>query len=303
MGAEGNLLSPNLLNLIVNPKKETILIKFALIGDGAIAKYHKEAIKHVGGELLYIVDPKYKQKTHSDFGGEILPNLRFPNYVDYAVIASPSYLHYQQIKEILKSGHILRGIICEKPAFLPWESPIDDDRINIVLQLRYLPNLPEKADLISVRFVRDKAYFKSWKGDARKTGGLFYNLFLHGIDLAMQLGADFEGLVSKYGHQERWIMFNPETPRGFRFYSDPTDIGADNYSCGKQWGDDSDTVDILNINTQAYYNHLYEAILEGKGIKPSDIFYLNWILQRNSEIFGYGRNGIGKIITIKNELI
>ena len=266
------------------------MIKFALIGDGAIAKYHKEAIEHVGGELLYIVDPKYKQKTHPDFWGEILPNLHFPNYVDYAIICSPSYLHYSQIKEILKSGHILRGVICEKPAFLPWESPIDDDRINIVLQLRYLPNLPEKADLVSVRFVRDEAYFKSWKGDARKTGGLFYNLFLHGIDLAMQLGADFEGVVAEHGEQERWIgikqypVFHPL-------------LGYTNTV------NDKDKIDILNIDTQACYNRMYEAILEGKGIKPSDLFYLNWVLQRNSEIFGYGRDGIGKTIIIKNELM
>ena len=270
------------------------MIKFALIGDGAIAKYHKEAIKHVGGELLYIVDPKYSQdKSLSfdiNFRGEILPNLHFPNYVDYAIICSPSHFHYQQIKEILKSGHILRGIICEKPAFLPWETPIDDDRINIVLQLRYLPNLPKKADLVSVRFVRDEAYFKSWKGDARKTGGLFYNLFLHGIDLAMRLGADFEGIVAEHGEQERWVGAK---------WSWPEEIWSDN-DC---FIDDKDKIDILNINTQACYNRMYEAILEGKGIKPSDIFYLNWILQRNSEIFGYGRDGIGKTITIKNELM
>lgn len=270
------------------------MIKFALIGDGAIAKYHKEAIKHVGGDLLYIVDPKYKQKTHPDFWGEILPNLHFPNYVDYAIICSPSYLHYQQIKEILKSGHILRGVICEKPAFLPWEIPIDNDKINIVLQLRYLPNLPEKADLVSVRFVRDEAYLKSWKGDARKTGGLFYNLFLHGIDLAMQLGADFEGKVSTAGEQERWIGTNYSE---WHFWSNGTKYGYHENI------DDKNKIDILNIDAQSCYNRMYEAILEGKGIKPSDLFYLNWMLQRNSEIFGYGRNGIGKTITIKNELM
>ena len=265
------------------------MIKFALIGDGAIAKYHKEAIKHVGGELLYIVDPKYKQKTHPDFWGEILPDLHFPNYVDYAIICSPSYLHYSQIKKILESGHILRGIICEKPAFLPWEPAIDSNRLNIVLQLRYLPNLPEKADLVSVRFVRDESYFKSWKGDARKTGGLFYNLFLHGVDLAMQLGADFEGIVARHGEQERWIGVKWDSSI-YREY-------------GNQYIKDENKIDILNIDTQACYNRLYEAILEDKGIRPSDLFYLQWVLQRNSEIFGYGRDGIGKTITIKNELM
>lgn len=260
------------------------MIKFALIGDGAIAKYHKEAIRHVGGEIKYIFDPKYNTPPSN-----ILRTIHFLNYVDYAVICSPSYLHYSQIQEILKSGHILRGIICEKPAFLPWEPPIIDDRINIVLQLRYLPNLPEKADLVSVRFVRDEAYFKSWKGDARKTGGLFYNLFIHGIDLAIQLNANFEGKVASEGKQERWICTK---------YS--LTVGRDG---NIKFVDDKNKTDILNIDTQACYNRMYEAILDGKGIKPEELFYLNWTLRRNSEIFGYGRDGIGKTITIKNELM
>jgi len=88
-----------------------------------------------------------------------------------------------------------------------------DEKINIVLQLRYLPNLPEKADLVSVRFVRDEAYFKSWKGDARNTGGLFYNLFIHYIDLAIMLGADFQGVVAEHGEQERFIGAKMVIPR------------------------------------------------------------------------------------------
>lgn len=253
------------------------MIKFALIGDGAIAKYHRKAIKHVGGEIVYIFDPK-------DNSTWIFPQLHFPNYVDYAVICSPTNFHRTQIKELLHLKQVTKGIICEKPAFLPWEPPIDNDFINIVLQLRYLPTLPEKADLVSVRFVRDEAYFKSWKGDARNTGGLFYNLFIHYIDLAIKFGADFEGIVDVRGEQERWI--------GMKW---------DGSSCHEL--KDENKTDILNINTQSCYNKMYEAILEGKGIKPSDIFYLNWILSRNSEIFGYGRNGIGKTITIKNELM
>ena len=268
------------------------MLKFALIGDGAIAKYHKKAIKHVGGDLQYIIDPKYtpeykKTKPFSDTGAEILPNIHFPHYIDYAVICSPTQFHRPQIQEILKTGHILRGIICEKPAFLPWEPIIENDMINIVLQLRYLPNLPEKADLVSVRFVRDEAYFKSWKGDARNTGGLFYNLFIHYIDLAIRLDANFEGIVSEHGLQERFIKSNICSPKEIDPY----------HRCHET------RIDILNIDIQACYNKLYEDIIEGKGIKPKDLFYLNWILNRNSEIFGYGRDGIGKIITIKNELM
>lgn len=287
-------------------------MKFALIGDGAIAKYHKEAIKHIGGELLEqnIIDPKYAPTeylkknpgnllfsriegyaTLKDFlfekDKQLLWQEMIPRF-DYVVICSPSYMHYQQIKAILKFNQAPK-IICEKPAFLPWEPIIDDNRINIILQLRYLSNLPKKADFVSVRFVRDEAYFKSWKGDPKKTGGLFYNLFIHYIDLADRLGADFEGIVVKDGKQEKYIG----TRWSIEIY--PTI----NYKYIK----DIDKIDLLNIDMQSCYNRLYEDILNGKGIKPSNIFYLNWILQRNSEIFGYGKNGLGKAIIIKNELI
>jgi len=263
-------------------------LKFALIGDGVVAKYHRKAIEHVGGEIVYIFDPKYNNVL-SDFS----PSPYLPAPVDYVVICSPSFLHRSQIKIVLETGCILKGIICEKPAFLPWEPIIDDNRINIVLQLRYLPNLPEKADLVSVRFVRDEAYFKSWKGDARNTGGLFYNLFIHAIDLAIRLGADFKGIVAEHGEQEKWIGTKWTTIQYTSLSS----------ATGYKQIDDENKIDILNIDTQACYNKLYDEVLAGNGIKPSDIFYLNWILQRNSEILGYGRDGLNKTITIKNELM
>lgn len=259
--------------------------KFILIGDGRVAKYHRRAINNIGGTIVCVADPKYdpcfNKETYRFI--ESIPT-SILDQTDFYVICSESNLHSQHIKFLLK--HIVSGckksqIICEKPAFLPWEPPIDSDKINIVLQLRYLPNLPPKADLVSVRFVRDEAYFKSWKGVARNTGGLFYNLFIHYIDLSFRLGADFEGVVAEHGEQERWIGIH-ESWNGVEQYTN---------------------IDILNINMQDAYNKLYEDILAGNGIKPRDLFYLNWILNRNSEIFGYGRDGLNKTITIKNELM
>ena len=266
------------------------MLKFALIGDGAIAKYHRKAIEHVGGEIKYVFDPA-KENTDPTS----IPNLSFPNYVNYAVICSPSNFHRPQIKSILNEGRILNGIICEKPAFLPWENMIESEKINIVLQLRYLPNLPKKADLVSVRFVRDEAYFKSWKGDARNTGGLFYNLFIHFVDLAIRLGADFEGVISNKGEQERFIG----TKWSFQGWAISPELVATE---PRNYFKDEDKLDILNIDMQGCYNRLYEDIIEGKGVKPNDLCYLSWVLQHNSDLFGYGRGCLGQTITIKNEL-
>jgi len=175
---------------------------------------------------------------------------------------------------------------------LPWELPIleGNDRINIVLQLSYFPDLPKKAKTVFVHWVRDDAYWDCWQGDPKKSGGVFFHLFIHYIHLAMLLDADFEGLVTKDGTQERYIGTE---------WSWPKEVWSDS----DRFIADKDKYDLLNIDTQFLYNRMYEAILEGKGIKPSDLYYLNWILARNSEIFGYGKSAIGKTIKIGRELL
>ena len=265
-------------------------MRFALIGDGTIAKYHRKAIEHVGGELrdANIIDPKYMKNsslgdenllysqhgiTYTDMSAFLTGSPPwFPRF-DYVVICSPSDLHRQQIKAILEICPTTK-IICEKPAFLPWEPIVDSDQINICLQLQYAKELPLKADKVVIQAVRDEAYFQSWKGDPKKTGGIFYNIFIHYIYMAHKLGADFEGRIITEGVQERYIFVK-----------------------------DKPIIDIKEINIQDCYNTMYEDIINGGGIKPRDLFYLDWILKRNSEIFGYGKNGLNRTIKIGHELL
>jgi len=241
-------------------------MKFGLIGDGKVAQYHRAAIKHIGGDIAYSVDPKYG--VRGDDGG----------YVDYIVICSPSHLHREQTKQALERGmhrgHRGYNVIVEKPAVLPWEPLIDDDRVNVVLQMQYLENLPQKAELVEARFIRDKEYFESWKGDPMLTGGLFFNLFIHSIHLAKKLGADFRGEVATEGIQYKNIIHNR----------------------GK-------IIDILNVDKQGLYNRMYEAIIAGKGTKPKELFYLHYLMRRYSERFGFGKNGLNKIIRIDRDLL
>uniref|UniRef100_A0A6M3LCR2 Putative oxidoreductase family protein n=1 Tax=viral metagenome TaxID=1070528 RepID=A0A6M3LCR2_9ZZZZ len=337
-------------------------MKFALIGDGAVAKYHRKAIEHVGGELddFNIIDPKYMKysglgnenllyskdgMTYTDFpafltqqtlresfyGDQILSKWWVTDdRFDYIVICSPSNMHRSQIKEILNICQKTQ-IICEKPAFLPWEPIVDSDQINICLQLQYAKDLPQKADKIIVQAVRDEAYFKSWKGDPKKTGGIFYNIFIHYIYMAHKLGADFEGRIVTEGVQERKVLSNyvheelenvgsPDNPRRFELEAQCIDyntpIGANRYcertnsyhidlydESGIDYGYWKNSVDLMKIDNQACYNYMYEDIISGGGIKPRDLFYLDWLLRRNSELFGYGRNIIGKTIEIGHELL
>ena len=228
-------------------------MRFGLIGDGQIARYHRKAIEYVGEELAWVFDPKYENCPMPD------------KWVDYAVICSPSQFHRKHIlSALLRSDRV----ICEKPCCLPWETLVDDDRINVVLQYRWAP-LPRKARNVRVTMIRDAAYFDSWKGNPRLTGGFFFNLFIHYIDLAIQLGADFHGLVAHEGKQERWV----------------------------------DDIDLFQFDIQALYNRMYEAILNGYGVKPSELFYLHYIMERCSRENGFNKALIGKEIHIPNQLL
>lgn len=234
-------------------------LRFGLIGDGQIARKHRVAIQTNGGEIHKVHDPVLGDKSdplgHSFFDG-----------LYCVVICSPSHLHREHIKMALEYN---KKIIVEKPAFLPWEPAIDDDRINIVLQLRWL-DLPETAEKVKVTMVRDKAYFKTWKGDPRNTGGLFYNLFIHYIDLANMLCAEFEGLVTQTGKQVRLV----------------------------------DDLDIMKLDMHDLYIRMYNDIInKDKGVKPKDVFYLHWLLNRSSEFYGFGADAIDKKINITNELV
>ncbi len=239
-------------------------MKFALIGDGRQARYHRAAIKHIGGEILYSIDPRYGINGNAN---------KLP---DYIVICSPTHLHREQTKQALARGC---KVIVEKPAVMPWEPLIDNDDISVVFQHLYIEQLPTKAEVVEVSFVRDDDYFASWKGDPMKTGGLFYNLFIHYIYLAKILGAEFRGEIRSEG-----IQF-----RNIHSLESRMEFGAN--------------IDLLAINTQSLYNKMYRSIINGNGIKPSQLYYLHYLLTANSQLHGFGRDAMNKGIRISPEEI
>ena len=232
-------------------------LNFGLIGDGRAAKRHREAIRRIGGDLVVVYDPiLYPRST---LGAEFFRGLK------YAVICSPTQMHYEHIKTALKRGV---KVIVEKPMVLPWQPIIDNNDISVVMQLRWLKRF-RNVDKIWLRAVRDNAYFESWRGDSEKNGGLFFNLFIHYIDLAMSYKAKFEALVSQEGVQERWI------------------------------GD----FDLLGVDMDTLYERMYrDIVFHDKGIKPADVAPLHWVLGKYSGKYGSGRDILDKklVIDFKN---
>ena len=232
-------------------------MRVGLIGDGGIAQRHRRAIAEASGSIAWIFDPKHGDKP------EDLQNLVMSRSVDIISVCSPTHLHKEQVDLILKETTGTK-ILCEKPAVLPWQDRFTDDRVSICLPFRYLPHCPDKIKKVTCHMVRDDAYFKTWKGETRNTGGLFYNLFIHYIDLALEKDASFEGLVCSEGENIRM----------------------------------ADSINLAESDLDWMYAAMYVDVMEGGGIKMRDIEYLMWVLDIYGQRYGHGKDLLGKKVTL-----
>jgi UDP-N-acetyl-2-amino-2-deoxyglucuronate dehydrogenase len=206
-------------------------MNFALVGlAGYVAERHLKAIRDTGNELVTAVDP------HDSVGivDRYFPNCEFfPDFerfdrhleklkrqgkdsrVHYMSVCSPNYLHDAHIRAGLRVG---ANVICEKPLVIsPWNlRPLEDlekeyDRkVHCVLQLRHHPNvvalrnmvhLAGRSDYeINLRYVtpRGQWYNASWKGDAKKSGGVSMNIGIHFFDMLLWIFGDVTYVESGY---------------------------------------------------------------------------------------------------------
>ena len=188
---------------------------FALIGAaGYVAPRHMGAIKATGNHLVAALDsndsvgvidsyfPDANFFTEFErFDRHVDKRRRNGEPIDYVSICSPNYLHDSHVRFALRSGC---DAICEKPLVLnPWN--IDGlqemeretgGRINTILQLRLHPAItalrreieaadrPGKYDVdLTYITARGSWYLVSWKGDARKSGGIATNIGVHFFDM------------------------------------------------------------------------------------------------------------------------
>lgn len=204
--------------------------RFALIGAaGFVAERHIKAIKETGNELVCAIDtfdvmgrmdsyfPEAEFFTSEVELVQFLQQAKAKGKpVDYISICSPNYLHIKHIELALKNGC---DVICEKPLVIDlkdlgkikeWEAE-SGKKVNNVLQLRNHPTILKlKKDIeqsdkdffdIDLKYItsRGKWYFKSWKGDAEKSGGIATNIGIHFFDmLAWIFGEVQKNNVSVY---------------------------------------------------------------------------------------------------------
>lgn len=182
-------------------------MNFAVMGvAGYIAPRHLEAIKAVGGTLAAAVDPsdsvgildRYNLATR--YSRDVRGLYDAP--LDWLVVCTPNHLHLEHCLIGLGLG---ANVICEKPlvlnpadmAILSQNEGETGRRIFTILQLRLHPAvIALKAELdpahkyqveVIYHTPRGCWYGKSWKGQRRLSGGLFFNIGIHLFDLLLWL--------------------------------------------------------------------------------------------------------------------
>jgi UDP-N-acetyl-2-amino-2-deoxyglucuronate dehydrogenase len=189
--------------------------KFALIGAaGYIAPRHFKAIKETGNSLVGAFDPSDSVGIVDQFFPDahfFTEFERFDRYlhklardpemkVDFVSICSPNYLHDAHARFALRAG---ADAIVEKPLVLnPWNIDalveLEQEtgrRIHTILQLRLHPAImalkaqveaePDKTFDVDLTYItaRGRWYMASWKGDAKKSGGIATNIGVHFFDM------------------------------------------------------------------------------------------------------------------------
>lgn len=196
--------------------------RFALIGAaGYISDRHMKAIKETGNTLVcatdrfdvmgridsYFPDAEFFLE-HENFDKYMDDLSMQGNPIDIVSICTPNYMHPSHIRFALRNG---ADAICEKPlVILPEDMHIIKDieaetgkRVYTVLQLRYhqtILDLKKKIDAgdenhvydIDLSYVttRGNWYFKSWKGDVQKSGGVATNIGIHFFDMLTWIFGD-----------------------------------------------------------------------------------------------------------------
>lgn len=207
--------------------------RFALIGAaGFVAERHIKAIKETGNNLVCALDtfdvmgrmdsyfPEAEFFTSEKDLEQFLRQAKNNGEpVDYISICSPNYLHIKHIELALRNGC---NVICEKPLVVhaadldkikEWEAT-SGKRVYTVLQLRYhstilklkeeISNSEKDIYLIDLQYIttRGKWYYKSWKGDVAKSGGIATNIGIHFFDM-------LSWIFGKVKHSN--VLFNEAT--------------------------------------------------------------------------------------------
>jgi len=192
-------------------------LRFALLGCGAIARKHAEALANgvEGAEIVAFCDQKrdraqvYAERYGArDFGNFEQMMKEFGSSIDVVSVLTPSGFHVKNVLEVAAAG---KHVIVEKPMALRvidalWMIDacraagvqlfvVKQNRFNRPVQeLRRALDAGRFGDLVlvttRVRWCRDEAYYgrDAWRGTMLLDGGVLENQASHHLDLMQWLG-------------------------------------------------------------------------------------------------------------------
>src|SRR4030042_5422490 len=192
-------------------------MKFSIIGTGFILPAHVEAIRSVGGEIRDIVNDVH--------GQDAWKKMVKSTDADCIVILTPNDLHFEMA--MIAAEH-KKTVLCEKPLVIKSEqAKILAKKPNIftVLQLRYHPSVEKlKSEIkkdesykieMDISVYRDEKYYKGWKGQKERSGGVLINLGVHYFDLLLYLFGEVK--------KTKTTFLNEKTGEG--------ELEGENYTC------------------------------------------------------------------------
>ena len=185
-------------------------MKAGIIGLGAIAPMHIEALKERGVEIVAVCDVDRKKcddvnrkYSLSARGYEDYRKMLEKENLDVVHVCTPHYLHAEMTIAALEKNI---NVICEKPLAIN-QTQLDDiekavkaskAQLGVCFQTRYNRSFTELKKIIrpeeviaayaNLVWVRDKAYYDSgaWRGTKDKEGGgVLINQAIHSLDLLL----------------------------------------------------------------------------------------------------------------------
>lgn len=250
------------------------MFKVITIGKGFIYERHKQVTEDLGGKIIATCDNNPEKNADFLDYRELLQS-PICKETDIISILTPNYLHAEHIRACLKTN---KTILVEKP--LTIFSDFDMlEGINVVQQLHYHPLFNEictklkKAKKVKavLRAYRDEEFWKCWKGDEAKSGGVVFILGAHIWDLLVSaLGSDFKiiraedsmrssnGIV-KIGGVE--IEYSFEFLCSREGQTRHIEIDGEKFILSLK----------DNLSFEGLHDRVYLALLEGKGQKLSDV--------------------------------
>ena len=200
------------------------MIRFGILGCGAIARFHAEAIASLENAILIGVADAYLEgaqrfaqdyqvKVYADYN-EMLAD----EDIDAVCICTPSGFHAENALQALRAK---KHVVLEKPmAFTKAETKAIEVEVEksgcvltVICQLRFSDDVRRVKQLLNdralgelvfcdlyMKYWRDQAYYASsnWKGTRRfDGGGALMNQGIHGVDLLLYLMGDAKVVHAK----------------------------------------------------------------------------------------------------------